>query len=100
VPLLTVTLWLLYRWWPRGAAMPRLLRVLYVGFAWLPISWMLYIAQSLWYSFTGEFALGRAPAHVLFLGFFGSLLVAMVTRVTQGHSGRPLVRAGLRPLRS
>jgi uncharacterized protein involved in response to NO len=27
----------------------------------------------------------------LFIGFFGSLLVAMVTRVTQGHSGRPLV---------
>src|SRR5690606_30419390 len=25
------------------------------------------------------------------VGFFGSLLVAMVTRVTQGHSGRPLV---------
>jgi len=26
----------------------------------------------------------------LFVGYFGSLLVAMVTRVTQGHSGRPL----------
>jgi uncharacterized protein involved in response to NO len=24
------------------------------------------------------------------MGFFGSLLVAMVTRVTMGHSGRPL----------
>nr|MDQ2972619.1 NnrS family protein [Pseudomonadota bacterium] len=24
------------------------------------------------------------------IGFFGSMLVAMVTRVTQGHSGRPL----------
>ena len=33
---------------------------------------------------------GRAPAHALYIGFFGSLLVAMVTRVTQGHSGRPL----------
>ncbi len=38
----------------------------------------------------GEFMLGRAPAHALFVGFFGSLLVAMVTRVTQGHAGRPL----------
>jgi uncharacterized protein involved in response to NO len=27
----------------------------------------------------------------LFVGFFGSVLVAMVTRVTQGHSGRALV---------
>ena len=33
---------------------------------------------------SGEFILGRAPAHALFIGFFGSLLVAMVTRVTQG----------------
>ena len=32
----------------------------------------------------------RAPVHALTVGFFGSLLVAMVTRVTQGHSGRPL----------
>ena len=34
--------------------------------------------------------LGRGPAHALFIGLFGSLLVAMVTRVTQGHSGRAL----------
>ena len=31
------------------------------------------------------------PAHALFAGFFGSALIAMVTRVTQGHSGRALV---------
>jgi uncharacterized protein involved in response to NO len=31
----------------------------------------------------------------VFIGFFGSLLVAMVTRVTQGHSGRPLVLGGV-----
>src|SRR3546814_9781155 len=36
-------------------------------------------------------SLGRGPAHALFVGFFGSVLVAMVTRVTQGHSGRSLV---------
>jgi uncharacterized protein involved in response to NO len=50
----------------------------------------LYCLQSLWFAFGGDFILGRAPAHALFIGFFGSLLVAMVTRVTQGHSGRPL----------
>ena len=37
---------------------------------------------------------GRAPAHALFIGFFGGLLVAMVTRVTQGHSGVRLCSAG------
>jgi uncharacterized protein involved in response to NO len=38
----------------------------------------------------GEWALGRAPIHALGMGFFGGLLIAMVTRVTMGHSGRPL----------
>ena len=41
-------------------------------------------------SLTGEWALGRAPVHALGMGFFGGMLVAMVTRVTMGHSGRPL----------
>jgi len=81
---------LLAAWWPR-AHMPALLRVLFLGFAWLPVAFVLYSFQSSWYAATGSFILGRAPAHALFIGFFGSLLVAMVTRVTQGHSGRPLV---------
>ena len=71
--------------------MPALLRVLFVGFAWLPIAFALYAAKAPGTRPRGEFVLGRAPAHALFIGFFGSLLVAMVTRVTQGHSGRPLV---------
>jgi uncharacterized protein involved in response to NO len=91
VPMCALTACLLWRWWPRHGGIPALLRVLFVGFAWLPIAFALYSAQSLWFFVTGEFALGRAPAHALFIGFFGSLLVAMVTRVTQGHSGRPLV---------
>jgi uncharacterized protein involved in response to NO len=86
-----VTARLLWSWWPRASTMPALLRVLFVGFAWLPIAFVLYSIQSAWLLATADFILGRAPAHALFIGFFGSLLVAMVTRVTQGHSGRPLV---------
>lgn len=82
---------LLWAWRPRAERMPALLRVLFFGFAWLPIAFALYAVQSLWHAATGELVLGRAPAHALFIGGFGSLLVAMVTRVTQGHSGRPLV---------
>jgi uncharacterized protein involved in response to NO len=93
-PLALLTAGLLVAWWPR-AAIPPLLRVLYLGFAWLPIAFALFAAQSAWFAVTGEFVLGRAPAHALFIGFFGSLLVAMVTRVTQGHSGRPLVLGGV-----
>jgi uncharacterized protein involved in response to NO len=89
-PLALLFLGVLVFWWPRERV-PALLRVLYLGFAWLPIAFALYTWQSAWYGISGEFLLGRAPAHALFIGFFGSLLVAMVTRVTQGHSGRPLV---------
>ena len=71
--------------------MPGILAVLFIGTAWLPATFALYLAQSFTYLASGEFILGRAPMHALFIGFFGSLLVAMVTRVTQGHSGRPLV---------
>jgi uncharacterized protein involved in response to NO len=90
LPLLALLLLALWKWWPRGPA-PGLLQVLFLGLAWLPLAIALYAFQSIAYSLTGEFLLGRAPAHALFIGFFGSVLVAMVTRVTQGHSGRALV---------
>src|SRR5690606_10234701 len=96
VPLLALSATWLWRCWPRGPV-PALLRVLFLGYAWLPIALALYVAQSLAYLLDGNFLLGRAPAHALFIGFFGSLLVAMVTRVTQGHSGRPLVFGGVAP---
>ena len=80
----------LWRNWPHGQA-PALARVLFLGYAWLPVAMVLYIVQGAVFALDGASILGRAPAHALFIGFFGSLLVAMVTRVTQGHSGRPLV---------
>lgn len=91
VPMMCLGTALLWTWLPRGQRTPPLLDVLFVGFAWFPIAFALYTVQSIWLTVTGEFVLGRGPAHALFIGFFGSLLVAMVTRVTQGHSGRPLV---------
>lgn len=90
-PMAAMTGWLLWRWWPRRGHMPPLLLVLFAGFAWLSIAFALYTLQSVQFVLSSEFILGRAPAHALFIGFFASLLVAMVTRVTQGHSGRPLV---------
>jgi uncharacterized protein involved in response to NO len=90
-PLAVLCAALLHAWWPRAARAPALQWVLFAGFAWLPLAFALYAAQSGWFAVTGQFLLGRAPAHALYIGFFGSLLVAMVTRVTQGHSGRPLI---------
>jgi uncharacterized protein involved in response to NO len=106
-PLLALAGIWLWRNWPRAGAegmrgnMPgtsrgqrALLHVLFLGYAWLPVAMALYVAQSAVYASGHGFVLGRAPAHALFIGFFGSLLVAMVTRVTQGHSGRPLELGG------
>ena len=89
-PLAALAAMLVWRWRFWQARRVRLLLVLHWGFAWLPVAFAMYAMQSAWFAASGEFALGRAPVHALTVGFFGSLLVAMVTRVTQGHSGRPL----------
>ncbi len=88
-PLAALSAFVLWRWWPRHAA-PGLLWVLFVGFAWLPVAFGLYAAQSISVAMGDPLTLGRGPAHALYIGFFGSLLLAMVTRVTQGHSGQLL----------
>jgi uncharacterized protein involved in response to NO len=72
-----------WKWWPHAKA-PALFWVLIIGFAWAPVGFALQALSSL------SLPLGRAPEHALTIGFAGSLLIAMVTRVTQGHSGRPL----------
>jgi uncharacterized protein involved in response to NO len=77
-------------WQPWKCLRPGLLAALHIGFLWLPIAFVLHAAQSLLAFLDQGFLLGRAPVHALTVGFFGSMLVAMVTRVTQGHSGRPL----------
>lgn len=77
-------------WQPWKCMKPGLLAALHLAFAWLPIAFALYAVQSLLAFLDQGFLLGRAPVHALSIGFFGSMLVAMVTRVTQGHSGRPL----------
>lgn len=67
-----------------------LLWTLYAGFAWLPIAMALQLARDASFVLTGEWALGRAPIHAIGIGYFSGMLIAMVTRVTMGHSGRPL----------
>ncbi|MEI7037916.1 NnrS family protein [Fulvimonas yonginensis] len=77
-------------WQPWKAMRPGLLAVLHLAFAWLPVAFALYAMQSLYLALGHAPVLGLAPLHALTIGYFGSMLVAMVTRVTQGHSGRPL----------
>lgn len=75
---------MLWKWWPRGPA-PGLLWVLLIGFAWAPVAF----AVAAWAALFDP-GFGRGTIHLLTLGFAASLLIAMVTRVTQGHSGRLL----------
>lgn len=76
--------------WQFGKAFAvRLVAVLHVAFAWLGVSLALYAVQSI-LLLAGVAALALAPLHALTVGFFASLLVGMVTRVTLGHSGRGL----------
>lgn len=77
-----------WKWWPRASA-PGLLLVLVWGFAWAPVGFTLNVIDAL------ALPLGRGPDHALLIGFYGSLMVAMVTRVTHGHSGRPLAMTPL-----
>ena len=81
-------------WQPWKARRPGLLAVLYLAFAWLPLAFVLFALGG----FRGEGAYGvldMAALHALTVGFFGSILVGMVTRVTHGHSGRPLAMGAI-----
>ncbi|MBS0569961.1 MAG: NnrS family protein [Proteobacteria bacterium] len=77
-------------WQPWKCLRPGLLAALHIALLWLPTAFVLFAVQSLIFRWSGDFVLGRAPVHALTVGFFASMLVAMVTRVTHGHSGRPL----------
>lgn len=90
VPLALVFAWHALAWQPWKAMRPGILAVLHLAFAWLPVAFVLYAVQDVVYATRGEMLFMRAPLHALSIGYFGSMLVAMVTRVTQGHSGRPL----------
>lgn len=67
----------------------RLLAMLHLGFVWLGLAYGLE-AVSLLLQTTGQLGLGLAPLHALSMGFLGSILLAMATRVSCGHSGRTL----------
>jgi len=91
IPLAAVALLHSIRWQLRHSFKDRLLAVLHMAFFWLFIGMTLFSIQSLVLQFSGEFILGRSPLHALTIGFFASLLIAMASRVTLGHSGRMLI---------
>jgi uncharacterized protein involved in response to NO len=78
-----------FGWWHARVARVRLLAALHYGFAWFGVALALSAIDGA-LRWAGHDGLGRAPLHALAIGGFGGLLVAMVTRVSLGHSGRAL----------
>ncbi|MCK7592668.1 NnrS family protein [Pseudomarimonas salicorniae] len=72
------------------AGSPFVLRALFLGMLWLPVGATLSGAQSLALYVGVDLVPLRAPLHAYTIGLFGALLVAMVSRVSRGHSGRPI----------
>lgn len=65
----------------------RLLAMLYTGFVWLGLAFVLAgVSHALMSAGLGS--LGLAPLHAYTMGFLGSTLIAMATRVSSGQSGR------------
>lgn len=84
-------LWLALRWGLLHSLKVRLLAMLHGGFVWLGIAFTLAGTSHALVAWRGEAAsLGLAPLHALTMGYLGATLIAMITRVTAGHSGRPL----------
>jgi uncharacterized protein involved in response to NO len=85
-------LWLALRWGLVQSLRIRLLAKLHMGFFWLGVAFVLAGAShALMAGSAGEVSLGLAPLHAFTMGYLGSMLMAMATRVICGHGGRAVV---------
>jgi uncharacterized protein involved in response to NO len=67
----------------------RLMAMLHLGFLWLGLSLALSGVSQLLGWAAGTSFLPLAPLHAMTMGCLGSLMLAMVSRVTCAHTGRP-----------
>ncbi|MBN3006638.1 NnrS family protein [Chromobacterium alkanivorans] len=81
--LLTYVSW---RWRLAAALRVRLLGMLHLAFAWLPVGFGLYALNG----WLASPRLALAALHALTVGFFLTMMIAFVSRVTLGHSGQAL----------
>jgi len=76
----------LWRWHDRAMWRVPLLWSLYVSYAWLV---MAGVAMALWHA--GLMPQQSLATHALAVGAIGGLVLAMIARVSLGHTGRPLL---------
>ncbi|MEP7183597.1 MAG: NnrS family protein [Betaproteobacteria bacterium] len=94
LPAGALMLWLTVRWGLAQSLKNRLLTMLHIGFLWYGIGFALSGVDALMMQAGGS-GIAPAPLHALTIGFASSLLMAMVTRVSCGHSGRTLAADAL-----
>jgi uncharacterized protein involved in response to NO len=90
-----VVFWLAIAWGLVQSLKVRLVAMLHIGFCWLGIGLLISGGSHLAQALTGEDWLPLAGLHAVTMGCLGSLMLAMVTRVTCGHGGRPIVADNL-----
>lgn len=86
-----VLIWLTWVWGLVQSLKNRLLAMLHIGFAWLGLSLLLAGATRLAAAWLHTAVMPLGALHATTMGCLASLTLAMVTRVSCGHSGRPLV---------
>jgi uncharacterized protein involved in response to NO len=91
IPAALLLFWIAVRWGLVQSLKIRLLAMLHAGFVWLGVAVALNATSHVMTLLTnGESSLGLAALHAMTMGYLGATLFAMATRVSSGHSGRPL----------
>lgn len=90
LPMAVLAAWLGWRWQFWRAGGNRLLAALFVAWGGLVAGLAASAAQFGYLFLTGRWMGLHLPEHLVGIGFFGAMIIAMGTRVTLGHSGRPL----------
>ena len=85
LPFCLLLVYICRRWQGWRTGQNRLLCMLHLAFAWLPLAFLLYSLAALL-----PVSLGLAPLHAITTGFFISMVIAFVSRVSLGHAGQPL----------
>lgn len=86
-----VLLWLAFIWGLVQSLSIRLLAMLHLGFVWLGLGLCIDGLGQIWGWISGTPLSPLAALHATTMGFLGSLMLAMVTRVSCGHGGRALM---------
>ena len=89
-----LALGLALRWGLVQSLRIRLLAMLHGGFLWLGLATLLAALSHGLMAFGGQ-GLGLACLHAITMGYLGATLIAMITRVAAGHSGRALAADNL-----